>query len=112
MNDTPWGVDPGGMMTRQIEQAQEERQTKRRDAVIKGLEYELPGALEMRGITMLGFAVKFDAYDCLMTIKADVGGTRRVCFIGGSSVVDCIIKSVQAAKADRLRWRDDEYIAQ
>ena len=96
-------------MSRQLEQLQEERETKRRDAVIRGLEFELPGALEMQGITMLGFAVKFDAYECLMTIKADVGGVRKVSFVGGGSVVDCILKAVQAAKGERLRWRVDVY---
>lgn len=96
-------------MSRQLEQAQEERQTKRRDALVRALEYELAGALEMQGTTLIGFAVKYDAYDCLMVIKADAGGERQVAFVGGSSVTDCVLKSVQAAKADRLRWKADIY---
>ncbi len=98
-------------MSRQLEQVREERETKRRDALIRCLEYELPGALEMQGTTLIGFAVKFDAYDCLMTLKADAGGERQVAFVGGSGIVDCILKSVQAAKADRLRWKKDVYQA-
>jgi len=97
------------MMTRQLEKVKEDRETKRRDALIKCLEYELPGALEMQGTTLIGFAVKYDAYECLMTIKAVAGGERQVAFVGGSSVVDCVLKAVQAAKADRLRWREDRY---
>lgn len=96
-------------MSRQLDQVREQRETKRRDTLVKCLEYELPGVLEMQGITLIGFAVKFDAYECLMTIKADVGGERNVAFVGGSSIIDCILKSVQAAKAERLRWRKDVY---
>ena len=96
-------------MSRQLEQVREERETKRRDALIRCLEYELPAALELQGTTLTGFAVKYDAYECLMVIKAIAGGERQVCFIGGSSVVDCILKSVQAARADRLRWKKDIY---
>lgn len=96
-------------MSRQLEQVQEQRETKRREALVRALEYKLPGALETQGITLIGFAVKYDAYDCLLTIKADVGGVRQVAFIGGSSVVDCILKATQAASADRLRWREDIY---
>lgn len=96
-------------MSRQVEQVQEERETKRRDALVKALEYSLPGHLETQGITLLGFAVKYDAYECLMTIKADVGGTRKVAFVGAGSVVDCILKAEQAAAANRLRWKVDIY---
>lgn len=96
-------------MTRQLEQLKELRDTKRRDALIRALEYELPGSLEVKGITMIGFALKYDAYECLMTLKADVGGTRSVAFVGAGTPIDCILKAVQAATNDRLRWREDRY---
>lgn len=96
-------------MTRQLEQQQELREQKRREALVRALEFELPGTLELNGITLLGFAMKYDAYECLMTIKADVGGTRKVAFVGASSPIDCILRAVQAAGADRLRWKNDDY---
>lgn len=96
-------------MTRQLDQVREERETKRRIALVKALEYELPGVLEIQGITLLGFAVKYDAFECLMTVKGVIAGERHVCFVGGASVVDCILKAVQAAQYDRLRWRVDKY---
>lgn len=65
--------------------------------------------LDVQGIQLQGFAVKWDAYDCLLTLKVDIGGVRNVGFIGGGSVVDCIIKAVSAARADRVRWRVDKY---
>lgn len=96
-------------MSRQLEQVQEDRETKRREALVRALEYELPGVLEIQGIQLRGFAVKWDAYDCLMTIKAEFAGERQVAFVGGGSVIDCILKAVQAAKYDRLRWKADIY---
>jgi predicted membrane protein len=96
-------------MSRQLDLVREEKETKRREALVKALEFELPGLLEIQGITMVGFAVKYDAYECLMTLKADVGGVRQVCFIGASSVIGCILNAVQAARNDRLRWRVDKY---
>lgn len=96
-------------MTRQLEVVQEERELKRQSALVRALEFELPGILEMQGITLLGFAVKWDAYDCLLTLKADFGGKRQVAFCGGSSVVDSILKAVSAAKGERLRWKVDKY---
>ena len=96
-------------MSRVLEQVKEERETARRNALVAALEYKLPGTLETQGITLTGFAVKYDAYECLMTIKADIGGARHVSFVGGGSVMDCIIKSVRAAEADRLRWKEDIY---
>lgn len=96
-------------MSRQLELVQEERETKRRDALVRALEYELAGSLETQGTTLIGFAVKFDAYECLMTIKAVAGGERQVAFVGAGSPIDCILKAVQAASADRLRWREDRY---
>lgn len=96
-------------MSRQQDIIQEERETKRRNALVKALEYELPGVLETQGITLLGFAVKYDAFECLMTLKAEVGGERQVAFVGGGSIISCILKAVQAANYDRLRWKADKY---
>lgn len=98
-------------MTRQLEQLQEIRQEKRRDALIRALEFELPGTFEHQGITLIGFAMKYDAYECLMTIKVDIGGTRKVAFVGAGTPIDCILKAVQAAGAERLRWKTDQYTA-
>jgi hypothetical protein len=96
-------------MSRQVDLVREERETARRDALVSALEYGLAGHLEAQGITLIGFAVKYDAYECLMTLKADIGGERQVCFIGSDSVMSAILKAVSAAKADRLRWKKDKW---
>jgi hypothetical protein len=96
-------------MSRQVDVVREQRETARRDALVKALEFSLSGALELNGITLLGFAVKYDAYECLLTLKADIGGTRSVSFVGSDSVMNAILKATSAAENDRLRWREDIY---
>ena len=96
-------------MTRQLEQIQEERETKRREALVRALEFELPGVLETQGIILTGFAVKYDAYECLMTVKVIIGGERHVGFVGGASIIDCVLRAVEMGRNSRLRWKVDKY---
>lgn len=96
-------------MSRQLELLKEEREVRRRTSLVRALEYELPGTLEVQGIILTGFSMKWDAYECLMTIRADVGGTPSKAFVGAGSPIDCILKAVQAGKAERLRWSKDQY---
>lgn len=96
-------------MTRQLDKKKEEKEARRRVALVKALEFELADNLDLAGITLLGFAVKWDAFECLMTVKADIGGVRHVAFVGSDSVINAIIKATVAAKYDRLRWKEDVY---
>lgn len=96
-------------MSRQIDLKRELRETARRDALVKALDFELAGTLDTQGITLLGFAVKYDAWECLLTLKADIGGERNVSFVGSDTVMNCILKSVIYARQDRLRWKLDAY---
>lgn len=96
-------------MSRQIEIEVEQRETARRDALVKALEYRIVGSLESQGIHLLGFAFKYDAFNCLMTIKAVVNETASVCFIGSDSVMNCILKADSEASRHTLRWRADKY---
>lgn len=96
-------------MSRQLELVREERETKRRSALVKALEYELPGVLESKGIVLTGFSMKYDAYECLMTVRTVIGGEANKAFVGAGSPIDCILKATAAAKADRLRWSPDKY---
>jgi hypothetical protein len=63
----------------------------------------------MQGIVLKGFSLKYDAYECLMTLRADIGGDAQKAFVGAGSPIDCILRAVQTAKADRLRWSKDRY---
>ena len=96
-------------MSRQLEFEVERRESKKRDALVKALEFGFVGALEAQGVTLLGLAFKFDGYDCLMTVKADVGGVRQVAFVGSDTIINCILKAEGAALNQGLRWRVDRF---
>lgn len=96
-------------MTRQLEVEVEERETRRRDALVKALDYGLVGALSQHGVELLGLAAKWDAWDCLITLKAEVGGVRSVAFVGSDSLINALIKCARDASQDKLKWRQDKY---
>lgn len=96
-------------MSRQLEQIVEERTARRNLALIRALEFELVGTLKTKGIDLLGFSLKIDPFECLMTLRANVDGGRQVAFIGSDGIPNTIIKAVIAAKRDQLVWREDKY---
>jgi hypothetical protein len=96
-------------MTRQLENKEEQRASSKRLQLEKALEHGIVDALESKGIILQGLAFKYDAWNCLMTIKAYIGSTRQVCFIGSDSVINCILKAYSDAKNDRLHWKVDKY---
>lgn len=98
-------------MTRQNDIEVEERETARRNQLVKVLEYGLVGALESQGIELVGFTFKYDAFNSLMTIRARFGENRRVAFVGSDSVINCFLKAHADARNDRLHWKKDKYHA-
>jgi len=96
-------------MSRQLEVKREERETKRRDKLVKALEFGFAGAIEGQGVQLLGFAIRYDAFNCLMTIKGIVSGVHSVCFIGSDSIINCILKAENDALCDALTWKADKY---
>lgn len=96
-------------MTRQSDLAQEDRETARRQALVRCLEWGLVGALERQGIELIGIAIRYGEFDCLMTLKADVNARRHVCFVGAETIMSCFLKAESAALGNRLHWRADKY---
>lgn len=96
-------------MSRQTDIKAEERETARRSALVKALDFGIVGGLESQGIELLGFAIKYDAFNCLLTIKAVVGGTRSVAFVGSDSIINCFLKAASDARNNALNWRADKY---
>lgn len=96
-------------MSRQLEIQREVREDKRQKALVRALEFELPGALETNGIMLLGLAIRYSAFDCLLTLKADIGGKTHVCFVGSDSIINCFLKATRDASNDGLRWREDRF---
>jgi len=98
-------------MTRQLEQKQEQRVTARNNALVRALDYGIVGGLESQGIELLGIAIKHDAFNCLLTLKAYVGGEYMVAFIGSDTMINCFLKAESEAKNQTLHWRADKYKA-
>lgn len=96
-------------MSRQLDLEAEVRETAKRDTLVKVLEYAFVGALEGQGIQLLGFSFKYDAFNCLMTIKAYVGETPSVAFVGSDTIINCILKAGSEARRAELHWRPDKY---
>ncbi len=96
-------------MTRHLDVKHEEREAARVHSLYRALEFGIVGALEGQGIELLGLALKFNAFDCLLTVKAEVAGVRSVCFIGSDSIMNCFIKLESAALRHDLKWRADKY---
>jgi len=96
-------------MSRQLDLESEVRESKKRDSLYMVVEFGLAGALESQGIVLLGLAIKHDAWDCLMTIKADIDGVKHVAFVGSDTLSNTFLKAYGMAKNDRLRWREDKF---
>ena len=78
-------------------------------AVYRALDFELAGSIEAGGSLLLGISAKMSAWDCLLTIRVDQGGSRMICFVGSDSLVNCLLKAVRDAQNDMLRWRADKF---
>ena len=96
-------------MSRQLDQKRELRETTRRDALIRALEFGLVGALASFGIEMLGFSIKYESFDCLLTLKAEIKGVRSVAFVSSDTIMNVLLKTDSMAANHSLRWRPDRY---
>lgn len=96
-------------MSRQLDLKKEERETAKRNALVKALEFGIAGALESQGIELRGLAIRYDDFNCLLTLKAVVQGETSVAFVGSDSMINCILKADSEARRHALRWRRDKY---
>lgn len=96
-------------MSRQLELLQEERTRKYHSALANALDYGIVGMLQAQDIELLGMSIKHDAFYSLLTVKADIAGTRSVCFVGADSIANCFLKLVVYGRRDELNWQKDKY---
>ncbi len=96
-------------MSRQLEQHKEDAARRRHEAIVRAIEFEMDSAISSSGHTLLGFSAKLSSGDCLITIRAVRGGSRQICFVGGSDLGSAIIKCVREGRVDKLNWREDRY---
>lgn len=102
-------VETEASMSRQNDINGEEREKARRVALVKALEFNMVAALQNQGATLLGFAIRYDEFSCLMTLKVDINGVRCVSFVGSDTIMNCILKADSEAAANRLKWKADKY---
>lgn len=98
-------------MTRQLEAAAEQRERARRLALVKALEYELFDVIEHLGGYLVGFALNYDEFQSLITIKADFEGRRKVAFVRSDSMMNSIILACRMARNNKLKWKMDRWPA-
>jgi len=96
-------------MTRQLDVQREQRETARRDTLVRALEFGIAGALAHQGATLLGFALKYSEFDQLLTLKADFEGKAHVSFVSSDTMMNCFIKAERQALGNNLDWRPDKY---
>lgn len=96
-------------MTRQLEQASEERSLKRDKVVLYACNGGMLDSIRRDGGILEGLSFKFGEYDCLLTLRADFPAGRRVAFVGGDDLAYCIRKAFKASSAGKLHWRVDKY---
>lgn len=96
-------------MSRQLDIKREQHTAEKHKALIRALEFGLVGALESQGIELHGLTFKYDPFNVLLTIKAEVDGVVSVCFVGSDELINCILKAESEARRRSLRWRPDKY---
>lgn len=96
-------------MSKQIPVSKDEFTNRRLALLVHALDGGLAESLETQGIELLGFAVRYDAFNSLMTIKAYFNNKRQVCFVGSESIIGCVLKAQSDSENDRLQWREDKY---
>lgn len=96
-------------MSRQLEQAVEQREQLRRDSLFRALEFGLVGALESYGIEMLGFSIKYQDFSCLMTLRVIKDEQHQVAFVGSDTMTNCVLRADLEARHHRLKFAKDKY---
>lgn len=96
-------------MSRQIDLEAEVRESERQLAFIKAVEFGFVGALEVQGIHLSGFAIRYGPFECFMTIKADVRGVHSVSFVTSDTIMNVLLLGTRMASYESLRWQPDQY---
>lgn len=96
-------------MSRQLDIKREERTEKKHKALIRALEFGLVGALESQGMELHGFTLRYDPFNVLITLRADIDGVRSVAHVGSDTIVNCILKAEMEAGRHTLRWNKCKY---
>lgn len=97
------------IMTRQLEQGMEDARSKRERAIVRAVENGLEDSIGFAGGVLLGFSVRTNPEDVLMTLRVELAGRKQIAFVGGSDLGSTLIKACREARQDKLKWRDDKF---
>jgi len=76
---------------------------------VKALEFGLVGALSAQGIDFRGFTIKYDDFNCLMTLRLDINGRWHVAHVGSDTIINCILRAQSDARRQALVMVPDKY---
>lgn len=96
-------------MSRQSDVKAEERETARRLEVIRALDFGLAGAIEFHGGELRGFSMKYNDFDCMLTLKASFEGKWFVSFVSSETMIGCILSTQRKAAHNAIEWTADKY---
>jgi len=96
-------------MSRQLEQAVEDRSARRFKQVGRSLDGGLIEAVARGGGILRGFSARLGPHESLITLRAEFPGGAMVAFVGSSSIIEALLKADRDARTDKLRWRPDKY---
>lgn len=98
-------------MSRQLEQAWEEKRARREKLIVRAVEFELVGMFSGNGSALTGFSVKIAPDECLVTLRAMVHDVPSISFVGAEDLGGALVKAARMGKRDKLNWRVDDYAA-
>lgn len=96
-------------MSRLADVQAEDSEAKKRDKLVKALSFGIHDALEYYGAELRGISIKYDEFNILVTVRAERGGVRAVCFVGSDSIINALLKLYSEASRDSLVWKADAY---
>ena len=65
--------------------------------------------VEVLGGELLSVTMRMMPGDCLLVIRAEFPGGRRVAFVGSSNAAYAVKKAEKELRENTLRWRQDKY---
>lgn len=96
-------------MSRQLEQAQEERARKTAEKLAYDIDYGLEKNVAASGGTLGGLSIKLNGGDVLMTLRARFPAGAMVAFVGSETIGGAVRKATRDASGDKLQWRVDKW---
>lgn len=97
-------------MTRQLEQADEERTRKQSLALWRALDGGIDSSLQADGYELVGLSLKVSGGDCLCTVRVSNHEGAFVAFVGGENIAKTLTKLHRESRGGMLRYRQDRYV--